>query len=339
MQQEHTATSHGVHPSIPRPAASHDAAMLAAKVEALTTQVAYLVERQKKQEELFAEMMPIAKEVLGTATSRLDDLEKRGYFAFGREALRVGERIVEGFGPRDVEALGDAIVSILETVRAVTQPDVLSTITEAANVIEGADRVQPLGLVGMVRASGDDEVQKGMAVMVEVLRHVGRASRTFAAKRAGSPAEQRRQKLAEALGPRRKKALGTEREPVRPSARVARAAPAAAAPVAAPAAPKAAAVIDGVAFGSDGHLADPNVWTMDLASRLAAVEGLELTAERVRIIELARAEFTATGASPNIRKLTQVGAIATKELYALFPKAPARTIAKIAGIPKPAGCL
>jgi tRNA 2-thiouridine synthesizing protein E len=31
--------------------------------------------------------------------------------------------------------------------------------------------------------------------------------------------------------------------------------------------------------------------------------------------------------------------VSTKELYALFPKAPARTVAKIAGTPKPAGCL
>lgn len=337
--QEHIGTSHGNHPPVPRPAATHDAAVLAAKVDALTAQVAYLVERQKKQEELFAEMMPIAKEVLATATSRLDDFEKRGYFAFGREALRVGERIVEGFGPKDVEALGDAVVSILETVRAVTQPEVLTTISEAANVIEGAEKVQPIGIVGMVRASSDDEVQKGMAVMLEVLRHVGRASRAFAAKRAGTPTEQRRQRLAETLGPRRKKALGVEREPARPRAAAAPAPAARAVAAPAAAAPKAAVVLDGVAFGSDGHLADPNTWTPDLAARLAAVEGLELTAERMRVIELARAEFTSTGASPNIRKLTQVASLATKDLYALFPKAPARTIAKVAGIPKPAGCL
>jgi sulfur relay (sulfurtransferase) DsrC/TusE family protein len=34
-----------------------------------------------------------------------------------------------------------------------------------------------------------------------------------------------------------------------------------------------------------------------------------------------------------------VASVATKDLYALFPKAPGRTIAKIAGLPKPAGCL
>jgi sulfur relay (sulfurtransferase) DsrC/TusE family protein len=31
--------------------------------------------------------------------------------------------------------------------------------------------------------------------------------------------------------------------------------------------------------------------------------------------------------------------VTTKELYVLFPRAPGRTIASIAGLPKPAGCL
>jgi dissimilatory sulfite reductase related protein len=43
--------------------------------------------------------------------------------------------------------------------------------------------------------------------------------------------------------------------------------------------------------------------------------------------------------SPNIRRITLELGVSTKDVYALFPKAPARTIAKIAGIPKPAGCL
>jgi sulfur relay (sulfurtransferase) DsrC/TusE family protein len=37
--------------------------------------------------------------------------------------------------------------------------------------------------------------------------------------------------------------------------------------------------------------------------------------------------------------LTQIASVTTKDIYALFPKAPGRTIAKIAGLPKPAGCL
>ncbi|MDX2014742.1 MAG: TusE/DsrC/DsvC family sulfur relay protein [Myxococcaceae bacterium] len=47
----------------------------------------------------------------------------------------------------------------------------------------------------------------------------------------------------------------------------------------------------------------------------------------------------AAKASPNIRRITQGTTLTTKDVYALFPKAPARTVSKIAGLPKPAGCL
>ena len=45
------------------------------------------------------------------------------------------------------------------------------------------------------------------------------------------------------------------------------------------------------------------------------------------------------GRPGRLRRLTQGTELATKDLYALFPKAPARTVAKIAGIPKPVGCI
>jgi tRNA 2-thiouridine synthesizing protein E len=66
---------------------------------------------------------------------------------------------------------------------------------------------------------------------------------------------------------------------------------------------------------------------------------VRLTEPHWAVIAAARADFEATRVSPNIRRLTQLTQLATKDLYALFPRAPARTIAKIAGLPKPAGCL
>ena len=100
-----------------------------------------------------------------------------------------------------------------------------------------------------------------------------------------------------------------------------------------------AATIDGVGFGADGHLADASAWTPELGAKLAAMQSLELSSAHWKLIEAARGDFEATKVSPNIRRLTQVAGVTTKEVYALFPKAPARTLAKVAGLPKPAGCL
>ena len=103
-------------------AKKHDLTSMTDRLAAIDAQLAYLVRQQEKTAELIAEMTPILREVMGTATTKLDDLDKKGYFAFGKELVGLGERIVEGFQPDDVRQLGDAVVGILQTVRAMTQP-------------------------------------------------------------------------------------------------------------------------------------------------------------------------------------------------------------------------
>ena len=322
-----------------------------ARMDAMQEQMAYLVRRQQKQEELFSELTPILKEVLATATDRFGELEKDGAIAFAKELLVVTRKVIQHYGPEDVRLFGDAVVKILDTVRAVTQPEVLAIVDEAGRVLQQADSAEPIGVVGMVRASRNEDVQKGMAVMMEMLKHVGHAAKAIAeSKREG---DSRKERLAKALGPKKKKVLGVER----PKAPAERGSPEArewakrevrdmgpptagcAVPGEAPAQEAAVTEMDGVGFTKDGHLADPKAWTRDLAATIAAAQGVELDGGKWKVIEFARADFEAHGASPNVRRITMGTGLATKELYAMFPKAPARTVAKIAGIPKPAGCI
>ncbi len=341
-----TNRSHDEVPELPRPQ-DHSLTALHTRLDHLTSEVHALVERQRRTEEMFEEMTPILKAMMASATVRLEDYEKKGYFAFGRELIGVGERVVEGFAPDDVRQLGGAVVKILETVRELTQPEVLKVAAEAAEVIQNAEQAQPIGLVGMVRATSDHDVQKGMSVMVEVMRQLGRAATVVREKRAATPMGQKKARLEAVTGRRLSgarpgsRALGTERTPppIPLSVRKSHPPPGASCAVPTTGAAAVATVLDGVGFGQDGHLADASTWTRELGEKLATMQGITMTDAHWSLIEVARADFAATQTSPNIRRLTQVGGVTTKEIYALFPKAPGRTLAKIAGLPKPAGCL
>ncbi len=302
------------------------------RLDVLSQQVEAVASRQRKTGELFDEMGPVLKAMMGEATQRLDGFEKKGYFAFGKQLVAVGQRIAETYKPEDVRQLGDAVVGILDTVRALTQPEVLTIARQAGEVLTHADQAEPIGLVGMVRASGSNEVQKGMAVMMEVLRQVGRGAAAMAQKKTAS-GDDKRARLAARLG--RSGALGTERKP-RLLPAMARA-PAACAMPSVPG--PAAVVLDGIAYSADGHLADPMAWTRSLAATIAAAQGVSLGEPQWKLVDFAREEYLQKKASPNIRRITQATGVPTKEIYALFPKAPGRTIARIAGIPKPTGCL
>lgn len=307
----------------------------AAQLDAMSAQLAFLVEKQRKQDEMFSEFAPILKEVAATATTRFDELEKKGYFAFGKEALGVAQRVVDAYSAQDVRLLGDAVVGIVDTLRALTQPEVLEIAGQASEVLQHADTAEPVGIVGMVRATRDDEVQRGMAVMLGLLKHVGRGAQSISQRKGGRASPARAvARLETSVNRPSSRALGTERTPRATAAR-----PAATCAVSASTPAVAATVIDGVAFTADGHMVDANAWTRALGESVAALQAIVLTDEHWKIVDFARAEFLATKASPNIRRITQATGITTKALYALFPRAPARTVAKIAGTPKPVGCL
>ena len=298
-----------------------------ARLDALDARLAAMMERQRKQDALFDELRPMMSVMMREASRRLDAFEKRGHVEFVKELVKVGDRVLESYTADDVRQFGDAVIGILDTVRAMTQPEVLAVMGDAAELVAEPEKAEALGLVGMVRATGNADVQRGMGVMMELLKKVGQGA--AAAKRARQPRPRSAPRL-----PARAVAGGLAA--TAPKRAVAAAGPACATPK--PPGP-AAVVIDGVAFTADGHLADPAAWSRPLAVRVAATLGVAMTEAHWRVVDFARADWEATKASPNIRRITTSIDVSTKELYALFPKAPARTVAKIAGTPKPAGCL
>ncbi|MGW3940361.1 TusE/DsrC/DsvC family sulfur relay protein [Streptomyces phaeochromogenes] len=102
------------------------------------------------------------------------------------------------------------------------------------------------------------------------------------------------------------------------------------------------ATYDGTAVivDDEGFFTDPPQWTEPMAEQIAHEAGVEnLTDRHWTVIRFIRAEYAAKGTGPTVRVLGKTSGVTVKELYQLFPKGPAKTAAKIAGIPKPRGCI
>jgi len=94
------------------------------------------------------------------------------------------------------------------------------------------------------------------------------------------------------------------------------------------------------AIDADGNLVNMSDWNEEIAAELAKEEGIEqLNEQHWQVINYMRKVFTESGDAPSIRKLTKESGVDTKTLYALFPKGPAKKAARIAGLPKPKGCI
>ena len=95
-----------------------------------------------------------------------------------------------------------------------------------------------------------------------------------------------------------------------------------------------------VQLDDEGFFADPTQWSEDMAPQLARDAGIdELTDRHWQVIRFMRAEYLEKGTGPTVRVLGKTSGVPVKELYQLFPKGPAKVAAKIAGIPKPRGCI
>jgi TusE/DsrC/DsvC family sulfur relay protein len=95
-----------------------------------------------------------------------------------------------------------------------------------------------------------------------------------------------------------------------------------------------------IEFNDEGFFTNPERWTEDMAPELARREGIsELTEAHWQVIRFMRAEYSAKGTGPTVRVLGKTSGVSVKELYRLFPNGPAKVAAKIAGIPKPRGCI
>lgn len=93
-------------------------------------------------------------------------------------------------------------------------------------------------------------------------------------------------------------------------------------------------------LNDEGFFIHPEQWTEDMAPELARREGIdELTDAHWTVIRFMRDQYLATGSGATVRVLGKTSGVSVKELYELFPKGPAKVAARIAGIPKPRGCI
>jgi len=95
-----------------------------------------------------------------------------------------------------------------------------------------------------------------------------------------------------------------------------------------------------VDVNDEGFMTDPAQWNKEIAAELAQEEGIPtLTDAHWKVIDFARQDAGASGKAPTLRRITTVAGVSTKELFALFPKGPAKKVAKVSGLGKPEGCV
>lgn len=141
-----------------------------------TRNIEMLLDQVESVTDLATDLSPILNDALLTAVHQMDNLERRGYFRLLKEGQYVLDNIVEHFGPEDVRQLGDNAVTILDTVRQMTQPEIMGMMQNLAGGLRMAE-TQPeqvdTSLRSLFRQLRDPRTRRGLAITLNMLTAVG----------------------------------------------------------------------------------------------------------------------------------------------------------------------
>lgn len=95
-----------------------------------------------------------------------------------------------------------------------------------------------------------------------------------------------------------------------------------------------------IPIDEDGFIKDPRDWCEEFVLAVAHEEGIEtLTEEHWKVIKYLRDYYLQYDSCPPIRMLVKSTGFDLKKIYNLFPTGPAKGACRLAGAPKPTGCV
>lgn len=119
---------------------------------------------------------PISRDLFIDFMNKLDEFDRKGYFQFLKELGNVMDNVVTSFSSDDVKHLAENIVTILNTVKNLTQPEMLHAVNNALTVYQNldVDLSERITTFGILRELNKPEVKKGLAFALKFLENLGK---------------------------------------------------------------------------------------------------------------------------------------------------------------------
>ncbi|MCB0075824.1 MAG: DUF1641 domain-containing protein [Anaerolineales bacterium] len=163
---------------IEREVSLEDAIRLLKRMASHTRTFESLFDQLDSANDFLADAAPITRELYDALIPQLALMEARGYLGFLRQAGYIIDRIVTAYSEEDVRQLGDNIVLILDTVKSMTQPEIMGLLGKLGSNLQEAERHAdelPINTLALLRQMRDPDVRRGLAVALATLKATGRS--------------------------------------------------------------------------------------------------------------------------------------------------------------------
>jgi len=136
--------------------------------------ISKVIQQLESAKDFLKDASPLIREYIIDFMATLDEFDRKGYFEFFKEAKNIIDNVVTSFNKNDVKALGDNIVTILNTVKNLTQPDMLHAVNNAVSVYKNLDIEvsKEVSYLKMIKELNKPEVKRGIAFAIQFLKNI-----------------------------------------------------------------------------------------------------------------------------------------------------------------------
>lgn len=122
--------------------------------------------------DLSKDLGPIVKQTGYDVIDKFTELDKKGYFEFFGEALKIIDNIVQHYTVEDVKMLSDNIVTIMDTVKNLTQPDMMKAMDNALTIYKNLDptNVPEYSIWKVMKELNTPEMKRGLGFVLTFIK-------------------------------------------------------------------------------------------------------------------------------------------------------------------------
>ena len=126
--------------------------------------------------DLMQDMGPIVRETIIDTIRKMAEMEQKGYFEFFSEMMRAMDNVVTHYSGEDVRLLADNMVTIMDTMKNLTQPDMLQAMNNAVNVFQKleVDDIPEYSVWKAMMEMRSPEMKKGIGFMITFLKNLSK---------------------------------------------------------------------------------------------------------------------------------------------------------------------
>ncbi len=124
--------------------------------------------------DLMHDASPIVNEVIIDFTKKLHQLDQKGYFEFFKETGTILDNIITHYSPEDVKALADNIVTIMETIKSATQPEMMHAMNNGLKVFESieTENIPEYSIWKLMKEMNQPEMKRALGFFITFMKNL-----------------------------------------------------------------------------------------------------------------------------------------------------------------------